>query len=54
MKLSVPLAKNILAPVGILAPASAVYAGIQERINGSRTPTLMILNEAKNDIVEIV
>ena len=54
MKLSIPVAKHILAPVGILAPASAVYAGIQERIHGSRTPTLMILNEAKSDIIEIV
>ena len=54
MKLSVPMAKHILAPVGILAPASAVYAGMQERIHGSRTPTLVILNEAKNDIIEIV
>ena len=31
MKVAVPLAKNILAPLGITAAASAVDAGIQKR-----------------------
>ena len=35
MKVAVPLAKNILAPLGITAAASAIDAGIQRKIHGS-------------------
>ena len=35
MKVAVPLAKNILAPLGIIAAASAIDGGIQEKIHGS-------------------
>ena len=35
MKVAVPLAKNILAPLGITAAASAIDAGIQKKIHGS-------------------
>ena len=35
MKIAVPLAKNILTPLGITAAASAIYAGIQKKIHGS-------------------
>ena len=31
MKVSIPLAKNVLAPLGITAAASAVDAGIQKK-----------------------
>ena len=31
MKVAVPLAKNILAPLGIIAAASAIDAGIQKK-----------------------
>ena len=31
MKIAVPLAKNVLAPVGITAGYSALHAGIQKR-----------------------
>ena len=31
MKIAVPLAKNILAPLGITAAASAIDAGIQKK-----------------------
>ena len=31
MKVSIPLAKNVLAPLGITAAASAVDAGIQKQ-----------------------
>ena len=31
MKIAVPLAKNILAPLGITAAALAIYAGIQKK-----------------------
>ena len=53
MKVAVPLAKNILAPLGITAVASAIDAGIQKKIHGSRTTTLMISNEEMNDIMKI-
>ena len=39
---AVPLAKNILAPLGITAAASAIDAGIQKKIHGSGTTTLII------------
>ena len=31
MKIAVPLAKNVLAPVGITAASSALHAGIQKK-----------------------
>ena len=54
MKVAVPLAKNILAPLGITAAARAIDAGIQKKIHGSGTATLIISNKEKNDIMEIV
>ena len=42
MKVAIPLAKNILAPLGITAAASAIDAGIQKRIHDSVTTTLTI------------
>ena len=54
MKVAVPLAKNILAPSGITAAASAIDAGIQKQIHGSGTTTLIISNEEMNDIMKIV
>ena len=53
MKAAVPLAKNILAPLGVTAAASAIDAGIQKKIYGSGTTTLVISNEEMNDIMEI-
>ena len=54
MKVAVPLAKNILAPLGITAAVSAIDAGIQKKIHGSGTTTLIISNEEMNDIMKIV
>ena len=55
MKVAVPSAKNILDPLGITAAASAIDAGIQKKIHGSGTTTLIIANKKKmNDIIEIV
>ena len=54
MKVAVPLAKNVLAPLGITAAASALDAGIQKKIHGSGTTTLIISNEEMNDIMNIV
>ena len=39
-KVTVLLAKNILAPLGITAAASAINAGILKKIHGSGTTTL--------------
>ena len=54
MKVAVTLAKNILAPLGITAAASAIDAGIQKKIHGSGRTTLIISNEEINDIMKIV
>ena len=54
MKIAVPLARNVLAPLGITAAASALDAGIQKKIHGSGNTTLIISNEEMNDITKIV
>ena len=54
MKVAVTLAKNILAPLGIAAVASAIDAGIQKKIHGSGSTTSIISNEEINDIMKIV
>ena len=50
------MAKNILAPLGITAAASAIDAGIKKKkkIHGPRTAILIISNEEMNDIMKIV
>ena len=54
LKVAVPFAKNILAPLGITAATSAIDAGIQKKIHGSGTATLIISDEEMNDIMKIV
>ena len=54
MKVAIPLAKNVLVPLGITAAASAIDAGIEKKIHGSGTTTLIISNEEMNDIMKIV
>ena len=56
MKVAIPVAKNVLAPLGITAAASTIDAGIQKKkkIHGSGTTTLIISNEEMNDIMKIV
>ena len=54
VKVAIPLAKNVLAPLRITAAASAIDAGIQKKIHGSGTTTLIISNEEMNDIMKIV
>ena len=49
MKVTIPLAKNVLAPLGITAAASAIDAGIQKKIHGSGTTTLIISNKEMNE-----
>ena len=53
MNVAVPLAKNILASMGISTPASANYGGIQKKIHGSGTTSLIISNKEMNDIKKI-
>ena len=52
MKVVVPLAKNILAPLGITAAGSAIDAGIQEKMHGSGTTILTTSNKKMNDIMK--
>ena len=54
MKVAIPLAKNVLAPLGITAAASAIDAEIQKKIHGSGTITLIISIGEINDIIKIV
>ena len=54
IKVAISLAKNVLAALGITAAASAIDAGIQKKIHGSGTTTLIISNEEMNDIMKIV
>ena len=53
MKAAIPLAKNILAPLGITAAASAIDGGIQKKIQGSGTIALIISNEEMYDIMKL-
>ena len=54
MKVAILLAKNVLAPLGITAAASAIDGGIQKKIHGSGTTNLIISNEEMKEIVKIV
>ena len=53
MKVAVPLAKNILTPLGITAASAAIDAGIQ-KIHGSGTTLLITSNEEMNNIMELL
>ena len=52
MNVAFPLEKNILPPLAITAAASAIDAGIQKKVHGSGTKTLIISNEGINDIMK--
>ena len=54
MKVAIPLAKHVLAPLGITAAASSIDAEIQKKIHGSGTTTLIIWNEEMNNVLKIV
>ena len=45
---------KVAVALGITAAASAIDAGIQKKIHGSGTTTLIISNEEMNDIMKIV
>ena len=52
--IKLPLAQSVLIPLGLIAAASVADAGIQKKIYGSGTTTLVISNEEMNDIMKIV
>ena len=53
MKVALPLAKSVLAPLGLTAAMSAIDGGIQKKIHGSGVK-LIIEQEDMNDIMKIV
>ena len=53
MKVALPLAKNVLAPLGLTAAMSAIHGSIQKKIHGSGLK-LIIEQEDMNDIMKII
>ena len=53
MKVALPLAKNVLAPLGLTAAMSAIDGSIQKKIHGSGVK-LIIEQEGMNDIMKII
>ena len=53
MKVAMPLAKNVLAPLGLTAAISAIDGSIQKKMRGEGVK-LVIENEDMNDIMKII
>ena len=53
MKVAMPLAKNVLAPLGLTAAMSVIDGSIQRKIHGSGVK-LIIEQEDLNDIIKII
>ena len=53
MKVAMPLAKNVLAPLGLTAAMSATDGSIQKKIHGSGVK-LIIEEEDMQDIINII
>ena len=53
MKVALPLAKNVLAPLGLIAAMLAIDGSIQKKIHGSGVK-LIIKQEDMNDIMKII
>ena len=53
MKVAMPLAKNVLAPLGLTAAMSASDGSIQKKIHGSGIK-LIIEEEDMQDIIKII
>ena len=53
MKVAMPLAKNVLAPLGLTAAMSAIDGDIEKKIHGSGVK-LNIEQEDMNDIMKII
>ena len=59
MKVALPLAKNVLAPLGLAAAMSAIDGSIQKKIHGSGETKgagvkLIIEQEDMNDVMKII
>ena len=57
LKSGLPLLKSVIKPLGLLgltAASSAIDAGVQKKIYGSGTTTLVVSREEMNDIMKIV
>ena len=54
MKVAMPLAKNVLASLGLTAAMSAIDGSIQKKNYGSGTTKLTIENEDINIIIKII
>ena len=52
MKVAMPLAKNVLAPLGLTAAMSAIDGSIQKKIHGSGVK-LIIEQEDMNDTISL-
>ena len=53
MKVEMPLAKNVLAPLGLTAAMSAIDGSIQKKIHDS-VVKLIIEQEDMNDVMKII
>ena len=53
MKKALPIAKNVLAPLGLTAAMSATDGGIQKKMRGNGIK-LIIEQEDMNDIIKII
>ena len=57
LKTGLPLLKSVIEPLellGLTAASSAINAGVQKKIYGSGTTTLVISNEEMNEIMKII
>ena len=54
MKVAMPSAKNVLAPLRLSAAMSAIDGSIKRKMLGSGATTLIISNDEMDDILEIV
>ena len=54
MKVAMPLAKNVLALLGLSAAMSAIDGNIKEKMLASGATTLIISNDETDDILKIV
>ena len=54
MKAAMPLAKNVLAPLGLTAAMSAIDGSIQKKIHGSGIKLIIEEEEDMQDIIKII
>ena len=54
MKVALPLAKNVLAPLGLTAAMSAIDGRIQKKIHGSGIKLIIEEEEDMKDIMKII